>query len=73
VDFKPRRRHIAATDEQKCSKQFTVATTHIPTVDAFIAPPASVHKKGQHAGASWNENGRSGYHLKPAWNHSTDA
>ena len=49
--------HIAVTDEQKCSKQFTAATTRIATDDAFTAGPASVPKKGQYAGAAWNENG----------------
>ena len=49
--------HIAVTDEQKCSKRFTAATTRIATGDVFTAGPASVPKKGQYAGAAWNENG----------------
>ena len=50
MDFKARRRHIAETDEQKCSKQCTVATTRIATVDAFTAAPASVPEKGSRKG-----------------------
>ena len=56
MDFKAQRRHIAETHEQMCSKQFTVATTRIATVDAFTAAPASVPKLGRY-------DGRGGDHL----------
>ncbi len=55
--------HIAETDEQKCSRRFTAATTRIATGDASIAGPASVPKKGRCAGAVLNGSGRVTDHL----------
>jgi hypothetical protein len=55
--------HTAVTVEHKCSRLFTAGTIHIAIDDAFTAGPASALKKGQSAGAVWNENGRGRAHL----------
>ena len=54
--------HIAETDEQKCSRRFTVATVPIATGDASTAGPASVPKRGQYAGAEWIGSGQAPAH-----------
>ena len=54
--------HIEETDEQKCSRRFTVATVPIATGDASTAGPASVPKRGQYAGAEWIGSGQAPAH-----------
>jgi len=56
--------HIAETDEQKCSRRSTVATTPIVTGDACIAGLASVPKRGQYDGAALSESGRDRVHCE---------
>src|SRR6266704_5102361 len=50
--------HIAETDEQKCSKRFTVAIAPIATVDASTVGLGSVPRRGPYAGAAWIGSGR---------------